>query len=60
MPADIDRAVLQVDCLVPNLVVAKLALGTSYLNWAGPDFSETGFLSNFNKIETFFNIGFVI
>ena len=44
MPADIDRAVLRVGCLVPNLVVAKLALGTSYLNWAGPDFSETGFL----------------
>ena len=44
MPADIDRAVLRVDCLVPNLVVAKLALGTSYLNCAGPDFSETGFL----------------
>ena len=59
MPADIDRAVLRVGCLVPNLVVAKLALGTSYLNWAGSDFSETGFLILIMK-KLSFNIGFMI
>ena len=58
MPANIDRAVLQVDCLVPNLVVAKLALGTS-TGLGSPDFFETGFLVLIIK-KLSFNIGFVI